>query len=76
MHLLDGTQIPWLGWGNGTGQAKTNALRAGKIAIDVGIRHIDTAQIYETEEATGHVVSEASLKRDEIYVTSKRTSFI
>jgi len=75
VHLLDGTRIPWLGWGNGTGQAKTDALKAGKIAIDAGIRHIDTAQIYKTEEATEHIVSAASLPKDEIYITSKRMLF-
>ena len=74
--LLDGTRIPWLGWGNGTGEARADALRAGKLAIDAGIRHIDTAQIYKTEEATGQIVSGAPLPRDEIYVTSKRTSFV
>ena len=76
IHLLDGTRIPWLAWGNGTGQAKTDALKAGKIAIDVGIRHIDTAQIYETEEATGQIVFATPLPKDEIYITSKCTSFI
>ena len=75
IHLLDGTRIPWIGWGNGTGLAGTDAaLEAGKIAIDAGIRHIDTAQSYQTEEATGHVVASTSLPKDEIYVTSKRTS--
>ena len=73
IYLLDGTRIPWLGWGNGTGLAGMDALKAGQIAIDAGIRHIDTVQSYQTEEATGHVVSSASLSKDEIYVTSKCT---
>jgi len=69
--LLDGTSIPWLGWGNGTGTAKTTAIESGKTALDAGIRHIDTAQIYQTEDATGEVVAQAKIPREDIYVTSK-----
>ncbi|KAG5641349.1 hypothetical protein DXG03_005455 [Asterophora parasitica] len=69
--LLDGTSIPWLAWGNGSGQAKKAAVEAGQQALAAGIRHIDTAQIYGTEEATGHVVSGSPLPKDDIYVTSK-----
>ncbi|TEB32204.1 conjugated polyketone reductase C1 [Coprinellus micaceus] len=51
--LLDGTSIPWLAWGNGSGQAKKDAIECGKVALEAGIRHIDTAQLYENEEQTG-----------------------
>lgn len=70
--LLDGTSIPWLAWGNGTGKAHKTAVESGKLAIAAGIRHIDTAQIYGTETETGEAISQSSISRDEIYVTSKR----
>ena len=44
IQLSDGSAIPWLAWGNGTGNAKKEALVAGKQALEAGINHIDTAQ--------------------------------
>lgn len=45
--LLDGTSIPWLGFGSGTGQAMSDFKdAAGKLALEAGIKHIDTAQAY------------------------------
>jgi len=69
--LVDGTTIPWLAWGCGTGQAQKEALECGKYVLEAGINHIDTAQIYGTEEATGQVVSGSSINKDQIYVTTK-----
>ena len=69
--LHDGTSIPWLAWGNGTGQAKKDAIESGKVALDTGIRHIDTAQLYENEEQTGVAISQSGVSREEVYVTSK-----
>ncbi|KAH6890924.1 conjugated polyketone reductase C1 [Coprinopsis sp. MPI-PUGE-AT-0042] len=69
--LLDGTTVPWLAWGNGTGQAKKDAVNSGKLALVSGIRHIDTAQIYDNEKETGIAITESSIPQDEVYVTSK-----
>lgn len=71
--LLDGTSIPWIAWGNGTGSAQQNAvaIECGRLALDSGIRHIDTAQIYFNEKETGEAIQRSSLSRDDIYVTSK-----
>jgi diketogulonate reductase-like aldo/keto reductase len=71
--LLDGTTIPWLAWGNGTGQAKADAVNSGKLALESGIRHIDTAQIYGNESNTRIAISE-SIGKDGVYVTSKGES--
>lgn len=71
--LLDGTSIPWIAWGNGTGQAKVKALECGQIALASGIHHLDTAQLYHTEKETGDAIKSLGLKRDNVYVTSKRT---
>jgi len=69
--LNDGTSIPWPAWGNGTGQAKRDPVEGGLQALATGIRHIDTAQSYGTEEATGQVVAASSIPKNEIYITSK-----
>lgn len=40
-------------------------------ALDAGYRHIDTAQIYRNESAVGQAVRDSSLRRDEVFVTTK-----
>lgn len=42
-----------------------------KAALDVGYRHFDSAQAYANEAGTGLGVRNSSLKRDEIFVTTK-----
>ncbi|KAF9477115.1 conjugated polyketone reductase C1 [Pholiota conissans] len=69
--LLDGTRIPWLGWGNGTGDASKTAIESGKLALENGIHHLDTAQNYNNEQETGEAIRQSSIPREEVYVTSK-----
>lgn len=69
--LLDGTSIPWLGWGNGTGEANVHPVKYGALALDSGVLHIDTAQNYHTEKETGEAIRASSVSREDIYVTSK-----
>ncbi|CAJ1201265.1 Glyoxal reductase [Companilactobacillus paralimentarius] len=44
---------------------------AVKSAVDIGYRHIDTAQAYGNERGVGEGVRNASVNRDEIFVNSK-----
>merc|ERR1712093_66555 len=71
IKLNDGAAIPWLAWGNGTGNAKKQALDAGKQALQAGIDHIDTAQIYTTEPETLQAIQETKTPREKVWVTSK-----
>jgi diketogulonate reductase-like aldo/keto reductase len=50
------------------GDACKNAVLS---ALSVGYRHIDTAQIYQNEEAVGQAIKESGLPRDSVFVTSK-----
>ena len=63
-------QIPALGLGTARMKGKTcrAAVEAG---LDLGYRHIDTAQMYNNEEAVGAVVAESGVDRDEIFLTTK-----
>lgn len=54
------------------GSAK--ALAGGTYALKAGILHIDTAQIYSTEKEAGEAIKQAGLKREDVYVTTKRES--
>ena len=40
-------------------------------ALNLGYRHIDTAQVYRNEEGTGKALVASSLLRDEIFITTK-----
>ena len=40
-------------------------------ALDVGYRHIDTAQIYENESEVGDAIAASGLPRGELFVTTK-----
>lgn len=67
--MTDAT-IPQLGLGTygRTGRAGLDALLA---AIEIGYRHLDTAQSYGTEENVGEAVRRSGLGRDELFVTTK-----
>jgi 2,5-diketo-D-gluconate reductase A len=70
LSLNDGHRIPQLGFGvfqippEDTVQAVTTAL-------EVGYRHIDTAEMYRNEHGVGEGIRASGLSRDEIYITSK-----
>jgi diketogulonate reductase-like aldo/keto reductase len=40
-------------------------------ALDVGYRHIDTAQMYENEEAVGQGIQESGVDRSSVFLTTK-----
>lgn len=54
-----------------------NFIKAIKYAIKIGYRHIDTAWLYNNEEAVGQAIREAiaesngELKREDLFVVSK-----
>jgi diketogulonate reductase-like aldo/keto reductase len=69
--LLDGNQMPVLGlgvWQIKKGPACVNAVRW---ALELGYRHIDTAQLYGNEESVGHALKESGVPRAELFITSK-----
>ncbi|GAA4681683.1 aldo/keto reductase [Frondihabitans cladoniiphilus] len=68
--LNDGKTIPQLGFGvYQIPPAETkNATLA---ALEVGYRHIDTAEMYGNEKEVGEAIRESGIPREEIFVTSK-----
>jgi 2,5-diketo-D-gluconate reductase A len=70
IELNDGCTIPQLGFGVfQIPPAETEA--AVRVALDVGYRHIDTAEMYGNEREVGAAIRAAGLDRPEVYVTSK-----
>lgn len=64
------SKIPVLGYG--TWQLKDKECEAGvSNALEVGYRHIDTAQIYENEAQVGTAISGSGIDRKDIFLTTK-----
>jgi diketogulonate reductase-like aldo/keto reductase len=69
--LADGTQMPMLGlgvWQVPNGRACVNAVQ---LALDLGYRHVDTAQAYGNEESVGKALRNSGVPRDEVFLTTK-----
>lgn len=47
------------------------AYNSVKTALEVGYRHIDTAQIYDNEAEVGTAIAESKINREEIFITTK-----
>ncbi len=69
--LADGTTIPTLGlgvWQVPNGPECVNAVRW---ALELGYRHIDTAQAYGNEESVGRALRDSGVPREEVFITTK-----
>lgn len=68
--LNNGIKMPILGYG--VYQVTNDECeRCVLDAIDVGYRHIDTAQAYGNEEAVGNAVKKCGVPREELFLTTK-----
>ncbi|HTI76446.1 MAG TPA: aldo/keto reductase [Mycobacterium sp.] len=68
--LNDGATIPQLGFGTYK-IAPDQTAAAVRTALEVGYRHIDTAQMYRNEQGVGQAIREAGIDRADVFVTSK-----
>ncbi|HIL58357.1 MAG TPA: aldo/keto reductase [Rhodothermales bacterium] len=67
---VHGVPVPTLGLG--TWKLKgDDATAAVRHALDIGYRHIDTAQIYGNEAEVGRGIAAADVPRDEVFLTTK-----
>jgi 2,5-diketo-D-gluconate reductase A len=68
--LHDGTTIPQLGFG--VFQVPPEETEATvTTALEVGYRHIDTAEMYQNEAGVGAAIKSSGIPREELYITSK-----
>jgi 2,5-diketo-D-gluconate reductase A len=70
IELNDGKSIPQLGFGVFQIPPGDTAA-AVRRALDIGYRHIDTAEMYGNEKGVGQGIRDAGLDRAEVFVTSK-----
>ncbi|KQZ68579.1 aldo/keto reductase [Nocardioides sp. Root151] len=70
LTLNDGHSIPQLGFGvflvppDETAETVTSAL-------EIGYRHIDTAQMYGNEKGVGEALAASGIERDDLFITTK-----
>ena len=70
IELNDGNHIPQLGFGVFQIEPERTAS-AVKDALEIGYRHIDTAEMYGNEKEVGQGVRDAGLDRGDVFITSK-----
>lgn len=69
--LADGNEIPLLAlgvWQVPDGPECENAVRW---ALELGYRHVDTAQAYGNEESVGRALRDSGVPRAEVFITTK-----
>ena len=74
-ELYNGVKMPQLGLGTFLIKDENEAYETVKYALEVGYRHIDTAQIYRNEEMVGKAIKDSKIPREEIFITTKYWGF-
>jgi len=67
-----GVEIPALGFGTWDVHGES-AYRSVLAALDVGYRHIDTAQGYGNEQQVGRAIADSGIDRDDVFLVTKVT---
>jgi 2,5-diketo-D-gluconate reductase A len=70
IELNDGNSIPQLGFGVFQIPPEETAEAVGR-ALEIGYRHVDTAQMYGNEAEVGEAIRASGLDREDVFVTSK-----
>jgi 2,5-diketo-D-gluconate reductase B len=67
---VKGMRVPAIGLGTWqlSGRGCYESVRE---ALDLGYRHIDTAQMYGNEQEVGHAVRDSGVARDAVFITTK-----
>src|SRR5437868_7640290 len=69
--LNNGLKIPQIGLGTWKMTDPAEVGTAVRSAIELGYRHIDTAQAYHNEDLINAALSKAGVKRKDIFITTK-----
>ena len=69
--LADRAQLPLLGLGVWQVPSGRECVDAVRWALELGYRHIDTAQAYGNEESVGKGLRESGVPRDQVFITTK-----
>ena len=67
---VDDVEVPSIGLGTWR-LSGAECVRVVETALDLGYRHVDTAEMYGNEEAVGRAVAGSPVDRDEVFITTK-----
>ena len=70
LRLNNGVEIPQLGFGVFKIKPE-DTVEAVTTALEVGYRHLDTAEMYRNEKEVGEAIAASGIDPSEIFVTSK-----
>jgi diketogulonate reductase-like aldo/keto reductase len=70
-RLADGNELPLLGLGVWQVPNGPECVSAVRWALELGYRHIDTAQAYGNEESVGLALRESGVPREQVFITTK-----
>ena len=70
-ELADGNEIPLLGLGVWQVKPGQETERSVRWALELGYRHIDTAQAYGNEESVGKALRDSGVPREEVFLATK-----
>ncbi|MBC2580081.1 aldo/keto reductase [Clostridium sp. DJ247] len=73
--LNNSVKIPQHGFGVYLIKEEEEGYNSINKALEVGYRSFDTAQFYENEKLVGKILSESSVKRSELFITTKVANF-
>jgi diketogulonate reductase-like aldo/keto reductase len=71
LALADGNELPMLGLGVWQVPDAPECVNAVRWALELGYRHVDTAQAYGNEESVGQAIRESGVPREELFITTK-----
>ena len=71
VKLADGNQLPLLGLGVWQVPDGNTCEKSVLWALELGYRHIDTAQAYGNEASVGKALRDSGVPRDEVFITTK-----
>jgi len=63
--------MPLFGLGTWQNDSPSQCAESVRTALEMGYRHIDTAQIYRNEEAVGEGLAAADVPRDDVFLATK-----
>lgn len=69
--LANGKVLPCLGYGTWRTPDGAVCIDGVRTALELGYRHIDTAQVYDNEKGVGEGIRQSEVKRDDIFLTTK-----
>jgi diketogulonate reductase-like aldo/keto reductase len=69
--LADGNEIPLLGFGVWQVPEGRETEDAVRWALELGYRHVDTAQAYGNERSVGRALRDGGVPREDVFVTTK-----